>query len=353
MKRFSVIMPAFNAEQFIEESIRSALNQEGVSPDEIEILVINDGSKDNTICIVEGLRNEFGETIKLISLDINRGVISAAIAGLRRASGKYICLLDADDIWYPRKLSEVAACFDKGYDLVLHWGDYIDRQGNRLDKLSERHPIKVSDDDIPFCIRTFNGGVPLGSCICFNREKLNLDLLLQAYEKFKEEGKDRLLSHDTSIVHSILSNKNIRATFVNEKLFGYRIHGGNTTLVPDSFNLETVKKFINHLQYSHMFGLEIYKLSGLYYEDKSIEVGFRKFMFYKESTNKEKSIQYLLREYLFILRNNGFTASNEKIRGLIDIFLHRLSPKTEFFLKIYFKKLQNVASQFFKTTKEA
>lgn len=353
MKRFSVIIPAFNAEHFIEESIRSALNQEGISHDEIEILVINDGSKDNTACIVEGLRNEFGETIKLISLDINKGVISAAIAGLLRASGEYICLLDADDIWYPRKLSEVAACLGKGYDLVLHWGDYIDRQGNRLDKLSERHPIKVSDDDIPYCIRTFNGGVPLGSCICFNREKLNLDLLLQAYEKFKEEGKDRLLSHDTSIVHSILSKKNIRATFVKEKLFGYRIHGGNTTLVPDSFNLETVKKFINHLQYSHMFGLEIYKLSGLYYEDKSIEVGFRKFMFYKESTNKEKSIQYLLREYLFILRNNGFTARNEKIRGLVDIFVHRLSPKTEFFFKIYFKKLQNVASQFFKTTKEA
>lgn len=353
MKRFSVIMPAFNAEHFIEESIRSALNQEGISPDEIEILVINDGSKDNTACIVEGLRNEYGETIQLISLDTNRGVVSAAIAGLLRAAGEYICLLDADDLWYPKKLSEVVTCLDKGYDLVLHGGVYIDNQGNSLDKLSERHPIQVSDDDIPYCIRTFNGGVPLGSCICFNKEKLNLDLLLQVYEKFKEEGKDRLLSHDTSIVHSILSKKNIKATFIKEKLFGYRIHEGNNTLVSDSFNLDTVKKFINHLQYSHMFGLEIYKLSGLYYEDRSIEVGFRKFIFYKESTNKEKSIQYLLREYLFILRNNGFTARNEKIRGLIDIFLHRLPPKTEFFLKIYFKKLQSIAFQLFKTTKEA
>lgn len=351
MKKFSVIIPAFNMEQFIGQTIRSAVNQEGISLDELEILVINDGSKDNTAHIVEELISEYGEAIQLVNLETNRGVISAAITGLQRTTGQYICLLDADDIWYPKKLSEVCTFLDNGYDLVMHGGDYIDRHGNRLDKLSERHPIQVRDDDIPYCIRTFNGGIPLGSCICFNKEKLNMDILLQAYNKYKETGLDRFVSHDTSILHSILSNKNIKATCIRKKLFGYRIHEGNNTLVSDSFNPEAIKNFFNHMQYSHMFGLEIYKLSGLYYEDRNIEVGFRKFIFYKQSMLKEKSIYHLLREYLFIHRNNGFTARNEKIKGLIDIFLHRLPPNAEFFLKICLKKLENTAFKLLKTTK--
>lgn len=351
MTRFSVIMPAFNAEQFIEKAIRSALSQEGIPLGELELLVINDGSKDNTSQIVVDLIREYGEALQLIELEKNRGVLSAAIAGLKRASGQYICLLDADDIWYPGKLSAVLTFLEQGHDLVLHGGDYIDKHGNCLGKLSERYPILVRDADIPDCIRTFNGGVPLGSCICFNRKKLNMDVLIQTYDKFKAAGLDRFVSHDTSILHSILCSKNIKATCTWEKLFGYRIHADNSTHVPDPANPEAIRRFFRHLQYCHRFGLEIYKLSGLYYEDRKIAVGFRKFEFYKKSLFKESNIFHLLREYIFVFRNKGFTTGHEKIKGLFYIFLHRLPPKAEHVFNLSITKLKAAAARPFKTTR--
>ena len=94
----SIIMPAFNEEQFIQESINSVLNQ---TYDNWELLVIDDGSTDKTNHIVSNINHA---RISLHAMDKNCGVSTARNIGLERSHGHYITFLDADDILPPQSL---------------------------------------------------------------------------------------------------------------------------------------------------------------------------------------------------------------------------------------------------------
>lgn len=94
----SVIIPAYNAEEYIEETIQSVLDQ---AYSNIEILVIDDGSSDNTLQILEKYKSKLK-----ISTQKNMGVSKARNTAVGNASGKWIAFVDSDDIWPPEKLSE-------------------------------------------------------------------------------------------------------------------------------------------------------------------------------------------------------------------------------------------------------
>ena len=91
MCKVSVIMAAYNAEQYIEDAIRSVLNQ--TLPD-FELIVINDGSKDQTLNAIKSISDE---RIVIINQD-NSGAANARNSGLRSSKGEYIAILDADDV---------------------------------------------------------------------------------------------------------------------------------------------------------------------------------------------------------------------------------------------------------------
>ena len=95
----SVIIPAYNAEKYIKQTINSVLEQSFQS---FEIIVVNDGSTDKTRDIVSRLQKE-NHNIKLID-QINSGVSSARNNGIKNAQGGFIAFLDADDLWHPEKL---------------------------------------------------------------------------------------------------------------------------------------------------------------------------------------------------------------------------------------------------------
>ena len=92
----SVVMPAYNAETHISRSLQSVLGQ---SYPNLEIIVVDDGSIDNTERVVR----ETAPTAKYIRIK-NSGPAAARNEGNRHASGKYLAFLDADDLWHPRKL---------------------------------------------------------------------------------------------------------------------------------------------------------------------------------------------------------------------------------------------------------
>lgn len=95
----SVIIPVFNAEDFIVDACRSVLSQ---SYDDFEILVVDDGSTDSSVAKVNDLAKNC-DKIKLIRSE-NNGVCSARNIGLSNASGEYIIFLDADDLLMPNAL---------------------------------------------------------------------------------------------------------------------------------------------------------------------------------------------------------------------------------------------------------
>ncbi len=105
MPTVSVIVPSYNAEAFIAETIDSVLHQ---TFDDLELLVVDDGSTDRTVEIVEG----YGDAVRLIRQE-NAGVCVARNHGIAAARGAFICLLDHDDFWFPHKLARQLRAFEE------------------------------------------------------------------------------------------------------------------------------------------------------------------------------------------------------------------------------------------------
>lgn len=95
----SVIIPSYNHDQFIKQAIESVVNQ---TYDNIDLIVVDDGSTDNTVGIVEQLLQHYSFTfIK----QPNLGVSCALNTGIKAASGEYFCFLASDDFYFPDKIS--------------------------------------------------------------------------------------------------------------------------------------------------------------------------------------------------------------------------------------------------------
>lgn len=105
--KVSVVIPMYNAEDTIKSCIDSVFNQ--TFKDDIEIIIVNDGSTDNSEDVVKSLvdGSENKRTIKVIS-QINGGVSKARNVGINNATGDFIALLDSDDEWLPMKLERQA-----------------------------------------------------------------------------------------------------------------------------------------------------------------------------------------------------------------------------------------------------
>ena len=98
----SIIMPAYNAEKYIEESIKSVCDQ---TYENWELLIIDDCSKDNTLQIVQKF-SKVDERIKCLNQITNSGVAKARNRGLKESRGEYIAFLDSDDLWEKEKLEK-------------------------------------------------------------------------------------------------------------------------------------------------------------------------------------------------------------------------------------------------------
>lgn len=96
---FSVVIPLYNKELSVKNTIDSALNQ---SFQDFEIVIVNDGSTDNSVKVVEQFKDS---RIRLIHQE-NQGVSAARNRGIKEAKYNWICFLDADDLWKENHLQE-------------------------------------------------------------------------------------------------------------------------------------------------------------------------------------------------------------------------------------------------------
>lgn len=99
MPFFTIIIPLYNKENFVLQTLQSVLNQ---SFADYEIIVVNDGSTDNGVAVVEQINDD---RIKIIHQE-NKGVSTARNKGIEAAKAEYICFLDADDSWKEDFLNE-------------------------------------------------------------------------------------------------------------------------------------------------------------------------------------------------------------------------------------------------------
>ena len=125
----SVIMPAFNVERYIAESVQSVIAQ---TYRRWELIIIDDGSTDATADVIQGLASS-DSRIKLISQQ-NQKMAKARNAGLRQSEGELIAFLDSDDLWIKEKLElQVKALKENAADLVFSDG-FIFHDDNVFDE---------------------------------------------------------------------------------------------------------------------------------------------------------------------------------------------------------------------------
>lgn len=112
----SVIMPAYNAERFIEAAIRSVMEQ---TFQNWELIVLDDGSRDHTRQIIETLAQQ-DQRIRNCPNERNMGVARTRNRGFDLCRGRYVALLDSDDIWHPEKLEkQLARAQETGAELIF------------------------------------------------------------------------------------------------------------------------------------------------------------------------------------------------------------------------------------------
>lgn len=113
MCKVSVLMPVFNAEKYLAEAIDSIISQ---TWEDWELVIINDGSTDSSLSIVESYTDK---RILLINNELNLGLIKTLNKGIELCKGEYIARMDADDVAHPERLQKQVSFLDQNRNHIL------------------------------------------------------------------------------------------------------------------------------------------------------------------------------------------------------------------------------------------
>lgn len=149
----SVIIPCYNSEDYVTETVNSALNQ---TYEHVEVIVVDDGSTDGS----QGLLRKFGDRIRL-RIKANAGAPAARNDGLEMARGEFIQFLDADDILIPDAVERRLGAMHPNDGAVFGDIQAIDEQGCRKQCLSIPPPKSVIDNVVPFLRHNIHTPLPL------------------------------------------------------------------------------------------------------------------------------------------------------------------------------------------------
>ncbi|MFK8037018.1 MAG: glycosyltransferase family 2 protein [Crocinitomicaceae bacterium] len=205
--QISVIIPLYNAEKFITDTLKSILQQ---SFTDFEVIVVNDGSTDNSIEKVKEFKDS---RIIIIEKKENSGIVDTLNIGIKAAKGDFIARMDADDIAYNNRF-KVQYEYLKNNPNIAVVGSFQDNFGieNKLVKLYQTNAL----------IKT---GLVFNNQICHPSVMINRDLVQKEDLVYKREfqlAEDWVLWFD-------LSTKGYKMHNLPTPLIKYRIEGQNTT----------------------------------------------------------------------------------------------------------------------------
>lgn len=209
-------MATYNGERYLRQQLESILSQ--LSPQEAEIVIADDGSTDETLQIIDSLKDS---RIRVLPAEKHLGTIYNYERALQAAKGDVLFLADQDDIWLPGKVTVV---FDglKECDLVMHDAYMLcpkDSQEDvwlRFGKLSDIRPYRSG------VLRNWWKNSFTGCCMAFRRDVLEKAL---SFPK-------NLPMHDQWL--GIVAERYFRTRWIGEPLTEYRQHSSNATHIGNS-----------------------------------------------------------------------------------------------------------------------
>src|SRR5688572_7246314 len=205
----SVIIPAYNYGRYLESSVKSALAQTYPIS---EIIVVDDGSTDETESVVSG----FGDQVRYIRLD-HTGVSAARNRGVAESTGELLAFLDADDIWLPEKIAKQVARFSDPEIGLVYCGmqEFDSASGEPLDLQLNGAEGWVAHQHVLFEGEIIDAG---GSAIMVSREAFD-----------NVGGFDTCLRNGEDWEFCFRIAQRYKVGYVREALVDYRIHIANVT----------------------------------------------------------------------------------------------------------------------------
>ncbi len=237
MKKVSVIMPCYNKAEYVEEAIESVLKQ---TYNNIEIIVVNDGSTDNSSEVIKSISDR-NENIIFFDEKENRGVVWARNFGIAKATGEFILPLDADDTIQPTFIEKAVRILERNSKMVISCKNVFDKDANDNKGLIDTQKI-VLGDEIFVCTSMFR--------------KTDFEEVGGYKEIFNKIG-----CEDFELYVNFIS-KGYKFYKINERLFNYRRNTNkNRTSIQLSNSFKIKKKIV-----------ELYP--DLFLNEKNIEILF-------------------------------------------------------------------------------
>lgn len=249
MEKISVIIPAYNAEKYLDQCVESVQSQ---IYDNIEIIIVNDGSTDRTAAMIERLK-EKDSRIRTLHKRKNEGLGAARNSALELVTGQYVLFLDSDDWIDPNHISDL-------YDLLVRTdSDVAIANFTRYIESENRYEIHITDGDYyeqlftPQEWFTYQYGKPHNLSLCFTvpwgklYKRALFDNIIYYTGPFGEDDRTTWK----------LYLKADKISYMHRSSLIYRVNSGSMTQVANQSTVFSVEPVLERLALLSMLGFNL------------------------------------------------------------------------------------------------
>ena len=346
--KFSIIIPIYNAEKYIDECLNSLLQQ---TNQDFEIVLVNDGSKDASGEICNKYASQYQNKVRVIHQE-NQGQLLTRCNGIEIAKGEYIVFLDVDDAIVPNGLEILSDVISKynNPDMIIYSFVYDELLGNKRKAklLFPEESVFVGGEQKKELYQKFFTTTLLNNVWTKAVKKTVFQGEFPNYQKYKKLrcSEDRLHSM------GLISNAE-KIVYIKNPLYEYRLVSNSVSRM---ISIDAIEKFNVRvlyeveLEYLNKWGVELSQYKERLDANWILQVLYVQDMFYKNMKNKELKKQVLQypwtefvpEELLCNYEDNPYLSDTQKEcwKWIIDENYSRLD--FYFFKKAFFKKLREV-----------
>lgn len=240
MPKVSIIVPVYNTQKYIEKCLNSLLNQ---TFKDVEIILVNDGSKDNSETIIKKYIENFADKIKYISKE-NEGLSKARNDGAKLATGEYIMFVDSDDYIANDLIENLKQYMDRKIDLIKYKLLTVDENDIEINKVDGPVFEEVKGEKAFEILRTTDLMLEVACVYLYRREFWN---------KHKFEFTPKLYHEDFGLIPLVLVQAN---SVVSTKNYGYYYLQTNNSITRNTDYTKSIKRANDVLiHYDNMIGV--------------------------------------------------------------------------------------------------